>query len=55
MTFDRDFEGMIAACAGHWHLTWITPGIMRAYAELFDAGHAHSFEVWNERGEFAGD
>ena len=58
VTFDRDFEGVIAACAGHragrWHLTWITPRIMRAYAELFDAGFAHSFEVWNERGELAG-
>ena len=58
VTFDRDFEGVIAGCAGHrakrWHLTWITPKIMRVYAELFDAGHAHSFEVWNERGELAG-
>jgi leucyl/phenylalanyl-tRNA--protein transferase len=27
---------------------------MRAYAALFDAGHAHSFEVWNEKGELAG-
>ena len=58
VTFDRDFDGVIAACAGHrsgrWHLTWITPKIMRAYAELFDAGFAHSFEVWNERGELAG-
>lgn len=58
VTFDRDFEGVIAACAGHrsgrWHLTWITPKIMRAYAALFDAGHAHSFEVWNEKGELAG-
>jgi leucyl/phenylalanyl-tRNA--protein transferase len=58
VTLDRDFEGVIAACAGHrhgrWHLTWITPRIMRAYAELFDAGYAHSFEVWNERGELAG-
>jgi leucyl/phenylalanyl-tRNA--protein transferase len=58
VTFDRDFEGVIAGCAGHrakrWHLTWITPKIMRAYTELFDAGHAHSFEVWNERGELAG-
>jgi leucyl/phenylalanyl-tRNA---protein transferase len=58
VTFDRDFEGVIAGCAGHragrWHLTWITPHIMRAYAELFDAGHAHSFEVWNERGELVG-
>lgn len=58
VTFDRDFEGVIAACAGHrqhrWHLTWITPWIMHSYADLFDAGYAHSFEVWNERGDLAG-
>lgn len=58
VTLDRDFEAVIAACAGHregrWHLTWITPRTMHAYAELFDAGYAHSFEVWNERGELAG-
>lgn len=58
VTFDRDFEGVIAACAGHrqhrWHLTWITPSIMHSYADLFDAGYAHSFEVWNERGDLAG-
>jgi len=58
VTFDRDFEGVIAACArrpgSRWHLTWITPRVMRAYAELHDAGYAHSFEVWNERGELAG-
>jgi leucyl/phenylalanyl-tRNA--protein transferase len=55
VTFDRDFEGVIKACAGKrdgkWHLTWITPRIMRAFAELHDAGHAHSFEVWNSEGE----
>ncbi|HEY0224404.1 MAG TPA: leucyl/phenylalanyl-tRNA--protein transferase [Pseudolabrys sp.] len=55
VTFDRDFDAVIAACAGrragHWHLTWITPRIMRAYAAAFDAGHAHSFEVWNKAGE----
>ncbi len=27
---------------------------MHAYAKLFDAGYAHSFEVWNERGELVG-
>jgi leucyl/phenylalanyl-tRNA--protein transferase len=57
VTFDRDFEAVIAACAGRrdgrWHLTWITPRIMRAYAAAFDAGHAHSFEVWNKAGELA--
>lgn len=55
VTFDRDFDAVIAACAGRregrWHLTWITPRIMRAYAEAFDAGYAHSFEVWNKAGE----
>jgi leucyl/phenylalanyl-tRNA--protein transferase len=58
VTFDRDFEGVIAACGGHregrWHLTWITPRLMYAYADLFDAGYAHSFEVWNERGDLVG-
>ena len=55
VTFDRDFETVIRACAGRragrWHLTWITPRIMRAYAEAFDAGLAHSFEVWNKDGD----
>jgi len=58
VTFDRDFEGVIKACAarrpGRWHVTWITPRIMRLYAELFDAGYAHSIEVWNRDGELAG-
>ncbi len=58
VTFDRDFDGVITACAGRrsgrWHLTWITPKVMHAYADLFDAGHAHSFEVWNDKGELAG-
>lgn len=58
VTFDRDFEGVIAACAGRRegkrHLTWITPTIMHAYAALYDAGHGHSFEVWNEAGALVG-
>lgn len=58
ITFDTDFEGVIAACAeprrGWLSLTWITPRIMAAYAKLFDEGHVHSFEVWNSDGELAG-
>lgn len=58
VTFDRDFEGVIKACAGarsgRWHVTWITPRIMHAFAALFDAGYAHSFEVWNDKGELVG-
>ncbi len=55
VTFDRDFDGVIAGCAGRrdgrWHLTWITPRIMRVYGEAFDAGYAHSFEVWDADGK----
>ena len=58
VTFDRDFEGVIKACAGRrqgrWHVTWITPRIMRAYAALYDEGHVHSFEVWNTMGALVG-
>jgi leucyl/phenylalanyl-tRNA--protein transferase len=58
VTFEQDFEGVIKACAGkregHWHLTWITPRIMRAYAALYDAGLVHSFEVWNRDGALVG-
>lgn len=58
VTFDRDFEGVIKACAGtrtgRWHVTWITPKIMHAFTQAYDAGYAHSFEVWNEKGELAG-
>ena len=58
VTFDRDFEGVIKACAGRrdgkWHVTWITPRIMRIFAELHDAGYVHSFEVWNEGGALVG-
>ncbi len=58
VTFDRAFERVVAACAaprdGKWPLTWITPRIMRAYAELHDAGYAHSFEVWNGDGDLVG-
>lgn len=57
VTFDRDFEAVIAACAEHregrWHLTKIAPRIMLAYADLFDAGYAHSCEVWNEQGKLS--
>jgi leucyl/phenylalanyl-tRNA---protein transferase len=58
VTFDRDFERVIKACAGRrsgkWHLTWITPQIMHAYCDLHDAGYAHSFEVWNADGALVG-
>ncbi len=58
VTFDQDFEGVMAACAerrpGRWHLTWLRPKLMHAFADLYDAGHAHSFEVWNKDGALVG-
>jgi leucyl/phenylalanyl-tRNA--protein transferase len=58
VTFDRDFEAVIKACAaprkGRPPLTWITPRIMRAYAALYDAGYVHSFEVWSREGALVG-
>jgi len=59
VTFDRAFDDVIKACAGHRKgrptgLTWITPQIMRLYSKLFDQGHAHSFEVWSEDGRLIG-
>ena len=51
VTFDNDFVGVMRACAsgpGRQGCTWITPGIIQAYTELFDVGLAHSVEVWHE-------
>jgi leucyl/phenylalanyl-tRNA--protein transferase len=58
VSFDRDFDGVIKACAGQRQgrlpITWITPRVMHLYAQAFDAGIAHSFEVWNDKGELVG-
>jgi leucyl/phenylalanyl-tRNA--protein transferase len=58
VTLDRDFEAVIRACArprsGKVPLTWITPRIMAGYMAAYEAGHAHSFEVWNKAGELVG-
>lgn len=58
VTFDRDFAGVIKACAGRrkgrWHVTWITPRIMQVFYALHQTGDAHSFEVWDDAGELVG-
>lgn len=57
VTCDRDFPAVIAGCAaprhGHNSGTWITEGMIQAYCELHEQGHAHSVEVWLE-GSLAG-
>jgi leucyl/phenylalanyl-tRNA--protein transferase len=58
ITFDRDFAGVIAACAaprpGKVPLTWITPRVMHAYWQAHKAGYAHSVEVWDDDGRLVG-
>lgn len=59
VTFDTAFDEVIKSCSGQrknrpYGLTWITPKIMRLYSELHRQGHAHSFEVWSEKGELVG-
>ena len=45
VTADRDFGGVIAACAEREE-TWISAEIERAMLALHASGHAHSVEVW---------
>lgn len=43
---DTDFAGTIEGCADRDE-TWINDHIFAIYLDLFDAGHAHSLEVWD--------
>jgi leucyl/phenylalanyl-tRNA--protein transferase len=52
VTCDRDFAGVIAACADREE-TWINAEIERAMLALHASGHAHSIETW-QRGELIG-
>lgn len=53
---DRDFAGVIAACAaprGPERETWINSPIRRLYGALFEMGHCHTIEV-RKAGELVG-
>jgi leucyl/phenylalanyl-tRNA--protein transferase len=45
VTHDRDFRGVIAACADREE-TWINADLEHAMVALHGSGHAHSIEVW---------
>jgi leucyl/phenylalanyl-tRNA---protein transferase len=56
IAFDRDFAGVVSACAArreHSNGTWITPEMHAAYSELHEHGRAHSVEV-SLNGELVG-
>ncbi len=50
-TMDRNFEGVIRACAAAPRPgqggTWILPGMISAYLAVHRLGHAHSVEAWD--------
>lgn len=47
ITYDTAFEDVINGCADRDE-TWINPKITALYKGLFQLGHAHSIEVWDE-------
>jgi leucyl/phenylalanyl-tRNA--protein transferase len=47
VTRDRDFAGVIAACADREE-TWINAELEHAMLALHGSGHAHSIEVWRD-------
>jgi leucyl/phenylalanyl-tRNA--protein transferase len=49
ITMDHAFPQVVQACAAprrHETGTWLVPSMRRAYTCLFEAGVAHSIEVW---------
>ena len=56
VTTDASFADMVALCAepaGDRPTTWINPVIKASYDRLFQIGHAHSVECWQD-GELVG-
>jgi leucyl/phenylalanyl-tRNA--protein transferase len=47
VTRDRDFAGVIAACADREE-TWINAELEQTMLTLHGSGHAHSIEVWRD-------
>ncbi|MFT7593106.1 MAG: leucyl/phenylalanyl-tRNA--protein transferase [Paracoccaceae bacterium] len=47
VTIDQDFDGVVDGCADRAE-TWISAQIRQLYQQLFQAGHAHSLEVWQD-------
>jgi leucyl/phenylalanyl-tRNA--protein transferase len=58
VSFDTAFDAVIRACAeprpGRFHVTWIRPEVIESYTALYEAGLAHSVEVWDRAGNLVG-
>ncbi|OOG25963.1 leucyl/phenylalanyl-tRNA--protein transferase [Thioalkalivibrio denitrificans] len=51
ISFDEAFAQVIRGCAEPRrgvHGTWITYGMQQAFNQLYEAGYAHSVEVWQD-------
>jgi leucyl/phenylalanyl-tRNA--protein transferase len=49
VTMNEAFAEVIDGCAtGREEGTWITFEVKRAWLRLYESGHAHSVEVWDE-------
>ncbi|MBX7104385.1 MAG: leucyl/phenylalanyl-tRNA--protein transferase [Gemmataceae bacterium] len=48
VTINVDFGGVMLGCADREEGTWITHDVVAAYTRLFELGHAHSVEVWQD-------
>ena len=57
-TFDTAFADVVDACRrprqGKVPLTWMRPEVVAPFLDAFDAGHAHSVEVWDHDGALVG-
>src|ERR1044072_8488760 len=47
ITIDKAFSSVIQACAEREN-TWINRDIIDSYTRLYELGHAHSVEAWQE-------
>lgn len=57
VSIDQAFKRTMLACAAprtYAQSTWITSDMVDAYVKLFEAGHAHSIEIWDETEQLIG-
>ncbi len=57
VTFDGDFKKTVMACAAprsYARGTWITNEMTEAYCHLYQVGHAHSIELWDQQERLIG-
>lgn len=57
IVFDKNFPAVVRACAAprsYTAGTWITEDMLAAYCRLYDAGLAHSVEVYTRQGQLVG-